>query len=608
MARYNAQQATQILLESDDEFPYESSDSSSESVSTESSDNIVEEPRRKQRANQGIVQNNGRGRGRGRGRVRQTEVNRVDDESSTDEEADDVEPTHERRAYIWGDAGMEMPELPDFRANPGVLIDTSTFTTPYHYFKYFIDTDLMSHMVTETNRYADQYIEANPNLPRHSSVRKWQQLDIPEFEKFLGLTLLMGIVKKPVIDMYWSTHPLLTTDAFNMSMKRDTYRNILRFFHFNNNQNEPNRHDPQRDRMYKIRPLIDILNEKFQAAIQPEQQLSLDETLLLYKGRIAFRQYIPAKRARFGIKIFQLCEATSGYSYKFYIYAGARAPALEMQLLAEKTDATNTDKLTFYMIEPFLGQGYHLYLDNWYTSVRLFKFLEEQSIAACGTLRKNRVPVEIRNMNLELDEVKAIRSGNVVVMKYKAKPTKYVHMLTTIHNQATSPVNIRGRHPREVNKPVAIHDYNRYMNGVDKMDQCLQYYDPTRKTIKWYRKVAIHVIQVALWNSYLVHEKVTHSGMTFLKYILSVLSTMVLNNYEQPNLMNENLVRLTQKHFPTTIPPTATKHNPFRRCKICRVQQGIRKETHYYCASCPAKPALCVDPCFRIYHTEAMLE
>jgi hypothetical protein len=51
---------------------------------------------------------------------------------------------------------------------------------------------------------------------------------------------------------------------------------------------------------------------------------------------------------------------TSGYSYKLYSYAGAQAPALEIQLLAEKPEATNTDKLTFYMIQTFLGQGYLL--------------------------------------------------------------------------------------------------------------------------------------------------------------------------------------------------------------------------------------------------------
>lgn len=40
----------------------------------------------------------------------------------------------------------------------------------------------------------------------------------------------------------------------------------------------------------------------------PEKQLAVDESLMMWKDRLLFRQYIPMKRARFGIKFFCLCE------------------------------------------------------------------------------------------------------------------------------------------------------------------------------------------------------------------------------------------------------------------------------------------------------------
>ena len=139
--------------------------------------------------------------------------------------------------------------------------------------------------------------------------------------------------------------------------------------------------------------------------------------------------------------------------------------------MANVRGATNTDKLTVAMIEPLLDQGYHLYVDNWYTSLRLFKYLDEHETPACGTLRKNRVPRGLRDVNMQVDETKALRSDNILVLKYRAKLKKYVNVMTTIHNEATSAVNVRGRHQLRVNKPLAIQEYNKYMGGVDRMDQ-----------------------------------------------------------------------------------------------------------------------------------------
>jgi len=43
------------------------------------------------------------------------------------------------------------------------------------------------------------------------------------------------------------------------------------------------------------------------------RDISVDESLMLWKGQLGFRQYIPIKRARFGIKSYELCESGSGY-------------------------------------------------------------------------------------------------------------------------------------------------------------------------------------------------------------------------------------------------------------------------------------------------------
>ena len=96
---------------------------------------------------------------------------------------------------------------------------------------------------------------------------------------------------------------------FNKVMPRNRFQSITEFLHLNDNS-KYDIHDPAIDRLYKVRPLVEYLVGKFKAAYTPDKNLSIDEELLLWKGRLGFKQYIPNKRSRFGIKMFSLCEVS----------------------------------------------------------------------------------------------------------------------------------------------------------------------------------------------------------------------------------------------------------------------------------------------------------
>lgn len=76
------------------------------------------------------------------------------------------------------------------------------------------------------------------------------------------------------------------------------------------------------DKLYKIREICDKLR-RFQEAFYPFQNLCIDASLLLYKGRLSFNQYIPSKRNIFGIKSFVSCDTQSGFVQDFIIYNGS---------------------------------------------------------------------------------------------------------------------------------------------------------------------------------------------------------------------------------------------------------------------------------------------
>src|SRR5215469_4660215 len=78
-------------------------------------------------------------------------------------------------------------------------------------------------------------------------------------------------------------------------MNRDRYLHILRYLHFTDNRNEPDRADENFDRLWKIRALFEILNDTFSKFYGPSENLAIDEVIVPFKARVIFIQYIPKK-------------------------------------------------------------------------------------------------------------------------------------------------------------------------------------------------------------------------------------------------------------------------------------------------------------------------
>jgi hypothetical protein len=347
--------------------------------------------------------------------------------------------------------------------------------------------------VRETNRYAKQWFESHPNVKARSRTKMWMEVDTIEMKRFIGLTLLVGLVKVPRLQLYWSRDHMFSLPLFKAIMDRDRYILLLKFWHFANNEENEN----NRDRLYKIRALITQLNTKFEEVYIPSEYISLDESLLIWKGRLLFKQYVPMKRARYGIKQSVVAEDT-GYVYRIKVYTGKEdqeATIFGNYELSNETEAkTKTDKLVIYMLSGMLNKGYKLFVDNYYSSQKLFTFLHNHGTNACGTIAKNRIPREVKITKIPKGESAAWRCDNLLCLKYHDR--KEVHMLTTMHDESTTQVPLRSRRSANnfANKPNCIISYNKHMGGVDRVDQLLQPFNANRKTLKWYRKLVIHFL------------------------------------------------------------------------------------------------------------------
>ncbi|XGW11223.1 hypothetical protein V3C99_012597, partial [Haemonchus contortus] len=99
-----------------------------------------------------------------------------------------------------------------------------------------------------------------------------------------------------------------------------------------------------------------MLNEEFAAVYSPGKNVCIDESMIPFRGRVIFRQYIRGKRHKFGIKVYKLCCA-GGYTCKFIVYAG------------KQRDRTcpSSQQAVLDLVAPYLNEGRTVTADNFYT-------------------------------------------------------------------------------------------------------------------------------------------------------------------------------------------------------------------------------------------------
>ena len=102
----------------------------------------------------------------------------------------------------------------------------------------------------------------------------------------------MGHDQRDCLKDYWSREEQYFTPFYSNMMVHERFFQILIFLHFVNNDNPPNRDDLHYDRLWKIRNIFDILNNKFYELYNPTEHLAIDEVIVLFKGRVIFWQYL----------------------------------------------------------------------------------------------------------------------------------------------------------------------------------------------------------------------------------------------------------------------------------------------------------------------------
>jgi len=107
--------------------------------------------------------------------------------------------------------------------------------------------------------------------------------------------------------------------AVSSIMSLNRFEEILRYLHFSDNLS----YHPV-IRWQKVKPLFDMMNERYMKFWPVEQDLNVDESMIPYFGRHSAKQFIRGKPIRFGFKIWCL-NTRLGYLVQCDPYQGKDA-------------------------------------------------------------------------------------------------------------------------------------------------------------------------------------------------------------------------------------------------------------------------------------------
>lgn len=454
-------------------------------------------------------------------------------------------------------------------------------TDPLQIFSCIFDDDLFNKLVVWVNKRAEK-VRGQP-ASEHSSVNMWKATTVDELKVFFGLCIIMGNIQMPSIKHYWSQNGMYYHPIFGKTMSRTRFELILRFLCFYDADT-----DPTNSKLHKIDQILTHLLANFRSAFSPGCDLALDEAMVLWRGRLSFRQYIKNKRHKYGIKLYELC-THDGFILNILIYTGKNTV-----LTPGKGHAF---AVVTRLMEEFLGQGHTLFLDNYYNSVDLAEHLTKNKTNMCGTLQINRKgnPVDVTGAKLKQNECISRQKGNITVLKWRDR--RNVLMISSTHGpKMTDVVTRRGT---AVRKPVMVVAYNTHMGGIDRSDQMISYYSTPRKSLRWYIKLFFHLFDAALWNSTYLYSKLNQKTCPYLKFREMIAASFLNIQIGSPSATRH--AASSTNHFPARMQKRL-------RCRQCRITNNKKQLTFYMCNICKDEKGnvvgLCADTCFAKWHTK----
>lgn len=198
---------------------------------------------------------------------------------------------------------------------------------------------------------------------------------------FLAINIIGGIKSLPSFRDHCSRRSTKSHLLISQLMPLHRFRELLSTLHLNDNTVMPPPGSASFDKLYKLRPHLERLKSTSAESFASSRNQSIDESVIRFKGRCSFKQYMPMKLIKRGCKVWTRAD-DSGYICQFEVYAGKPSTTSSECELGQPVGS----KLSLSLKD----KNYHIFFNNCFSSVPLMKFLTQNQIYGTGTVRSNR--------------------------------------------------------------------------------------------------------------------------------------------------------------------------------------------------------------------------
>lgn len=354
-------------------------------------------------------------------------------------------------------------------------------------FRKLFDNEMVKEVTYQSNLYATQQ-------------GKVLNLKEKEFLVFIGINFVMGYNKLPSLRHYWSNSDDVRVPIIADNMARDRFLTILSNLHVNDN----NLIDPSKqDILHKLRPLLKELNNKFKDVYRGTREVSVDESMIKFKGRSSLKQYNPMKPIKRGYKLWCVADQ-KGFILQFQVYEGKNETVER-----EFKDFGLGERVVLSLTKDFWGTGRIAVFDNYFSSVKLLERLKSENILACATIRGERLGLP---SNFVMDKTMKrgdsdYRFSSLDVVCFKWMDNRSVLFISNYHGSEET--TIKRKQSDGTSKmfscPQVVKDYNTFMGGVDRADHLRSLYNVDRKARKWWHRLFWGFLDIAFVNAYVIY-------------------------------------------------------------------------------------------------------
>lgn len=387
---------------------------------------------------------------------------------------------------------------------PGPQGSAREISNPIEAWSLFVNSGMLQLIVEYTN------IKITSVQINYERERDCELTNISELKALIGILYLIGLHKSShtSIDDIWGNDGT-GIEIIRAVMSKQRFQFLLRVLRFDDIHTRLERN--QVDKLAPIRQLYEEFVLNCDKNYKNTEYVTIDEMLEAFRGSCRFRQYIPSKPAKYGIKLFSLVDAITFYTKKLEIYVG-------QQPEGPYRNDTSTKALVKRMVEPISGTGRNVTMDNWFTSIPLAEELrKDHNLTVVGTVRKNKpeVPNEFKQKGMERLSTIFGFTPTSTLLSYCPKKDKTVILLSTMHHQGIIDETSNKRLPE------IISFYNKTKGGVDVVDKLIGSYSVARICNRWPLRLFFTFLDVGSVNAHIIlgslHQEAKIQRKTFLK-------------------------------------------------------------------------------------------